>query len=392
MVERFKTFDSYKTFKYELAGRPLVIETGKFAGLANANCIVRYGDTTVSVTVTASKQPRDGVDFFPLAVDYEEKLYSVGKIPGSFLKREGRPSEHAILASRMIDRPIRPLFPKDMRNDVVVSVMLLSVDGDNSPEVAGMIGTSVALSISDIPWNGPVGCVILGYVDGEYVINPTLAQREKSQMSVTVDGTADKIVMIEAGANQIPEDVMFEGIVYAHQEIKKLVEFIAGIQAEIGKPKFTYESTAVDETLYNDVMEYCKDQLRVALCHEDKEQRDIAISALTADVNEHFAEKYPDSAAAIGEALYKGQKSIVRSMIIKEHKRVDGRSLEEIRPLFGEVGLIPRVHGSGLFSRGQTQVLTIATLGMITDKQLLDGDTDKSQGGRWHGQTNEGQS
>ncbi len=373
-------YANHRVFETTLAGRPLVIETGKFAGLANANCIVRYGETTVSVTVTASKQPRDGIDFFPLAVDYEEKLYSVGKIPGSFLKREGRPSEHAILASRMIDRPIRPLFPKDMRNDVVVSVMLLSVDGDNSPEVAGMIGTSVALSISDIPWNGPVGCVILGYVDGEYVINPTLAQREKSQMSVTVDGTADKIVMIEAGANQIPEDVMFNGIVYAHQEIKKLVEFIEGIQKEIGKPKFTYESAAVDETLYNDVKEYCADALRKALCHEDKEERDAEIAIVTADVNEHFAEKYPDSAAAIGEALYKAQKAIVRSMIIKEHKRVDGRGLEDIRPLYGEVGLIPRVHGSGLFSRGQTQVLTIATLGMITDKQLLDGvDEDVSK-------------
>lgn len=373
-------YANHRVFETTLAGRPLVIETGKFCGLANANCIVRYGDTTVSVTVTASKQPRDGVDFFPLSVDYEEKLYSVGKIPGSFLKREGRPTEKAILASRMIDRPIRPLFPKDMRNDVVVSVMLLSVDGDNSPEVAGMIGTSIALSISDIPWHGPVGCVVLGYVDGQYVINPTLAQREKSQMSVTVDGTADKIVMIEAGANEIPEDVMLNGIIFAHQEIKKLVEFISSIQAEIGKPKFTYESAAVDEQLYNDVKEYCHDELKKALCHDDKEVRDAEISLVTADVNAHFAETYPDSEAAIAEAIYKSEKYIVRNMIMHDHERVDGRGLEDIRPLHAEVGLIPRVHGSGLFSRGQTQVLTIATLGMISDKQLLDGvDEDESK-------------
>ncbi len=369
-----------RVFETTLGGRKLTVETGKFAGLANANCIVRYGDTMVSVTVTASKQPRDGVDFFPLAVDYEEKLYSVGKIPGSFQRREGRPSEKAILASRMIDRPIRPLFPKDMRNDVVVSVMLLAVDGDNSPEIAGMIGTSVALSISDIPWHGPVGCVILGYVDGEYVINPTLEQREKSQMSVTVDGTADKIVMIEAGANEIPEDVMYNGIVFAHEEIKKTVEFINGIVAEIGKPKFTYESKAVDETLYNDVKEYCYDAMKKALCHDDKEVRDAEIALVTADVNEHFAEQYPDSVAAIGEALYKTEKYIVRNMIYHDHERVDGRNLDQIRPLHAECGLVPRVHGSGLFSRGQTQVLTIATLGMVADKQLLDGvDEEESK-------------
>ena len=373
-------YENYKVFQTELAGRPLIVETGKFAGLANGSCLVRYGETAILATATASAKPRDGIDFFPLAVDYEEKLYSVGRIPGSFLKREGRPSEKAILASRMIDRPIRPLFPKDMRNDVVVSVTLLSVDNDCSPQIAGMIGASVAISISDIPWNGPIGGVLLGLVDGEYVLNPTIEQKEKSQIEVTVVGTAEKIVMIEAGAKEVPEDVMLKGIIFAHQEIKKTVQFIEEIKAEIGKPKFEYQKASIPEELYNDVKEFAHDMIRHALDTDDKDVRDARLAEVTAAVEEKFAEKYPDSSAAFGEAIYKTEKTIVRKMLLEEHKRVDGRGLEEIRPLYAEAGLLPRVHGSGLFSRGQTQVLTIATLGPISEKQLLDGvDPEESK-------------
>ncbi|MBQ6051958.1 MAG: polyribonucleotide nucleotidyltransferase [Clostridia bacterium] len=365
-------YANYKKHETTLAGRPLVVETGKFAGLANGSCIVRYGDTTILATATASEKPRDGIDFFPLSVDFEEKLYSVGKIPGSWARREGRPSEKAILASRVIDRPIRPLFPKDMRNDVVIDILVLSVDPDCSPEIAGMIGASIAISISDIPWNGPIGGVSLGYVDGEYVINPTAEQREKSDMSVTIAATKEKIVMIEAGANEIPDDVMLKGIIYAHGIIKELVDFIQGIKDEIGKPKFEYPSFAVNEEIYEEVKAYCYDAMKLALNHDDKDERDAAIGEVTKDVNEHFAEIYPDEGAALAEALYKTQKYIVRKELYEEHKRVDGRGLEEIRPLYAEAGLIPRVHGSGLFSRGQTQVLTIATLGSLKDSQTLD--------------------
>lgn len=373
-------YENYRVFETELAGRPLKVETGKFAGLANGSCVVRYGETVVLATATASAKPRDGIDFFPLAVDYEEKLYSVGRIPGSFLKREGRPSEKAILASRMIDRPIRPLFPKDMRNDVVVSVTLLSVDNDCSPEIAGMIGASIAISISDIPWKGPIGGVLLGLVDGEYVLNPTLEQKTKSQMAVTVVGTAEKIVMIEAGAKEVPEDVMLKGIIFAHQEIKKTVAFIEEIKAQIGKPKFEYQKSEIPEDLYNDVKEFAHDMIKHALDTDDKDVRDARLAEVTAAVEAEFAEKYPDSNAAFGEAIYKTEKMIVRKMLLEEHKRVDGRGLEEIRPLYAEAGLLPRVHGSGLFSRGQTQVLTIATLGPISEKQLLDGvDPEESK-------------
>lgn len=373
-------YENYRVFETELAGRPLKVETGKFAGLANGSCVVRYGETVVLATATASAKPRDGIDFFPLAVDYEEKLYSVGRIPGSFLKREGRPSEKAILASRMIDRPIRPLFPKDMRNDVVVSVTLLSVDNDCSPEIAGMIGASIAISISDIPWKGPIGGVLLGLVDGEYVLNPTLEQKTKSQMAVTVVGTAEKIVMIEAGAKEVPEDVMLKGIIFAHQEIKKTVAFIEEIKAQIGKPKFEYQKSEIPEDLYNDVKEFAHDMIKHALDTDDKDVRDARLAEVTAAVEAEFAEKYPDSNAAFDEAIYKTEKMIVRKMLLEEHKRVDGRGLEEIRPLYAEAGLLPRVHGSGLFSRGQTQVLTIATLGPISEKQLLDGvDPEESK-------------
>ena len=366
-------YQNYKTFSTTLAERPLTVETGKFAGLANGSCIVRYGETTILATATASEKPRDGIDFFPLAVDYEEKLYSVGKIPGSFLKREGKPSEKAVLAGRQIDRPIRPLFPKDMRNDVVVSITLLSVDPACSPAIAGLIGASVALSISDIPWKGPIAAVLLGYVDGEYVFNPTAEQRLVSQMAVTVAASADKIVMIEAGANEISDDVMYNGIVAAHEVIKPIVAFIEDIKAQIGKPKFTYPAQVLDEAIYEDVKAFALNKIAHALDTDDKDIRDARLSKVTAEVETELGEKYPDSKEAFGEAIYKLEKYLVRKMIFEEHRRVDGRSLEEIRPLYAEAGLIPRVHGSGLFSRGQTQVLTIATLGAIKDSQLLDG-------------------
>lgn len=365
--------EGYRTFETDLAGKKLIIETGKMAQLANGSCLVRYGDTVVLVTVCASEKPRDGIDFFPLAVDYEERLYAVGKIPGSFLKREGKPSEKAVLTSRVIDRPIRPLFPKDMRNDVTVSILVLSVEPDCQPEIAGMIGTSIAISISDIPWNGPIGGVAVGYVDGEYVVNPDAAQREKSDMYVTVAGTSQKIVMIEAGAKEVPNDIMYGGIAKAHEEIKKIVSFIDGINAEVGKPKFEYESSDVDHDMFDEISKFAVEDVRRALDTNDKRVRELGMRAVTEKVNEHFAEKYPDSEAAFGACLYKLQKYVVRRWLLDEGRRVDGRGIDEIRPLSAEVGVLPRTHGSGLFSRGQTQVLTIATLGAIGDQQILDG-------------------
>ncbi len=363
----------FKTFTTELAGRTLTIETGKMAQLANGAVLVRYGDTVVISTATASKTPRDGVDFFPLSVDYEEKLYSVGKIPGGFLKREGKPSEKAILTSRVIDRPIRPLFPKDLRNDVAVINTVLSVDQDNSPEIAAMIGTSAAISISDIPFNGPIGGVVLGLVNGEVVINPDAKQREKSDMYVTLAGTKDKITMVEAGANEVPENVMLNAIIKGHGVIKKICEFIESIVAEVGKPKFTYTSCAVPHDLYEDVEAIGLETMKQAVLAVDKTVRDNAIDALTADIQARLAEKYPDSKALINEAIYKLEKSVVRNYLLKEHKRVDGRALDEIRPLSAEIDVLPRVHGSGLFTRGQTQVLTICTLGQLSEYQILDG-------------------
>ena len=363
----------YRTFSMDLAGRKLTIETGKIAQFANGSALVRYGDTVVLSTATASETPREGIDFFPLSVDYEERLYSVGKIPGGFIKREGKPSEKAILTSRVIDRPIRPLFPKDLRNDVAVVNTVLSVDQDNSPEIAAMIGTSVALSISDIPFNGPIGGVILGLVDGQVVINPNTKQREKSQMHVTLAGTKQKIVMIEAGANEVPEDVMLNAILYGHEEIKKIVEFIEGIAREIGKPKFEYQSAEVPEEIFNAVKEYAYDKMRQAVLAVDKAERDKAVAALTEDIQQHFAEAYPDMQTTISEAVYKLEKKVVREYILEEGKRVDGRRLDEIRPLSAEVGIFPRTHGSALFQRGQTQVITTVTLGALGDVQMLDG-------------------
>ena len=363
----------FRTFETTLAGRPLVIETGKMAQLANGSCLVRYGDTVVLCTATASAKPRDGIDFFPLSVDYEEKLYSVGKIPGSFMKREGKPSEKAILTSRVIDRPIRPLFPSDLRNDVSVVTTVMSVEQDNPPEVAAMIGASIAISISDIPFAGPIGGVWIGLVDDEFVINPTVEQREKSLMHVTVAGTRQKVVMIEAGAKEVEEDKMLAAIKFAHTEIIKICDFIDSIVAEIGKPKFEYDHIVVDPEMYDDVKEFAIEKVRAALDTDDKTVRDARMKVVTDEVVEHFAEKYPDSEAAIGEVLYKLQKYVVRRWILDDGKRVDGRGLDEIRPLAAEVGLLPRVHGSGMFTRGQTQVLTAATLGPLNDTQKLDG-------------------
>ena len=365
-------FENYRTFKTTYAGRELVVETGKTCGLANGSCWVRYGDTVVMGNVTASAKPREGVDFFPLSVDFEEKLYAVGKIPGSFLKREGKASEKAILTSRCVDRPIRPLFPKDMRNDVSVVMTVLAVDPDNSPEIAGMIATSVALSISDIPWNGPVASINVGYVDGELVLNPTLEQRAKNKLNLTVAGSAEKIVMIEAGADEISDELMLEAIAKGHEEIKKMVSFINDIKAEIGKPKFEFQSMEISHEIMDDVEALVGEKVKVALDTDDKNVRDARIQPITDEVLETLSEKYPELADIIGEVMYKLQKKIVRNWLY-DGKRVDGRGIDEIRPLAAEVGLLPRVHGSGLFTRGQTQVLTVATLGSVSEAQRIDG-------------------
>lgn len=362
----------FRTFETRLAGRPLVIETGKMACLANGHCLVRYGDTVVMVNVTASRTPREGIDFFPLSVDYEEKLYSVGKIPGGYIKREGKPSEKAILTSRVIDRPIRPLFPSDLRNDVTVVATVLSVEQDNPPEVAAMIGTSIALSISDIPWNGPIGGVWLGLVDGEYVINPTVEQREKSQMLVTVAGTKHKIVMIEAAANEVEESVMLEGIKFAHTPIKELCSFIENIKKEIGKEKFSYEAHTINQELWDAVKSMSYDKIKYALDTDDKNVRDDRLGEITDELIANLGEEFPDIETELEEVLYKMQKEIVRDWLV-QGRRVDGRSLDQIRPLSAEVDLLPRTHGSGLFTRGQTQVLTVATLAPLAEMQRLDG-------------------
>ena len=368
----------FKTYSMELAGRTLTIETGKLAELANGNVLVRYGDTVVMVNVVASKEPRDGIDFFPLSVDYEEKMYAAGKIPGGFTRREGKAADKAILVSRAIDRPIRPLFPKDFRNDVVVTATVLSVEIDNSPEVCAMIGTSAALSISDIPFGGPTAAVKVGYVDGEFVINPTLEQRKKSELDLLVAGTMDKIAMIEAGAKELPDDKMLEAIKAGHVEIKKVCEFISKIKEEIGKPKFEYKSFEVDHDIYEEIETNFYDRMYKDVQALDKETRDKNMEALAEDVKAYFVEKYGEERAEeiktdIADSLYKLEKKSVRAMILNEHKRPDGRQIDEIRPLSCEVGILPRVHGSAVFTRGQTQVMSIATLGMTTDEQMLDG-------------------
>ena len=381
-----------KYYETELAGRKISFETGKLAGLSNGSVLVRYGDTVVLVNVVASKEPKEGIDFFPLSVDFEEKLYSVGKIPGSYTKREGKPGEKAILTSRAIDRPLRPLFPKDFRNDVCVVATVMSVEQDNSPEVSAMIGASIALSISDIPFGGPTAAVNVGLVDGKIIINPTQAEREKSDLTLTVAGTIDKIAMIEAGANEVPDDVMLEAIKAAHVEIKKMCAFIQKMKDEIGKPKFEYKSFAVNEELYAELENEYKDRMKTDVQDKDKTVIDDRMAKLAEDAKNFLIEKHGEDfveehSQEIGEALHKLEKKTVRSLIFDEHKRVDGRALDEIRPLSCEVGLLPRVHGSGLFTRGQTQVMSIATLGMISEEQMLDG-IDEEQEKRYMHQYN----
>lgn len=366
-----------KEFSIDVAGRTLKIEVGQLAQLANGSALVRYGDTVVLSTATAASEPREGVDFFPLSVDYEEKLYSVGKIPGGFIKREGKPSDSAILTARVIDRQIRPRFPKDLRNDVSVVNMVLSVEQDNSPEFTAIIGTIVSLCISDIPFNGPIAGVILGLVDGEVIINPNQEQRKKSQMYVTLSADREKIVMIEAGANEVPEDVMMDAIRKGHEEIKRLIDFIEGIVKEVGKEKFTYTSMAVPQEIYDEVASLCKEELTTAMMNADKTEREKNVEAISKRVHEALDEKYPESVTQISDALYKLQRRIVRDKLLYEGKRVDGRGLMEIRPLHAEVGVLPRTHGSGLFQRGQTQVLTNVTLGPLGDVQMLDGVDDE---------------
>ena len=373
-------FPEFRTFETTLAGRPLKVETGKMAGLAGGSCLIRYGETEILCTATMSAKPREGVDFFPLSVDFEEKLYSVGKIPGSFQRREGRASEKATLCSRVIDRPIRPLFPKDMRNDVGVVATVMSVDQDCLPEITAMIGVSIAISISEIPWDGPIAGVSVGLVDGEFVINPTETQREKSEMAVTVASTADLVAMIEAGAKEVDNETMFDGIMYAHKVNQEIVEFIKGIQKEVGKEKVPFESQDPDPAMFEAVKEFAIDMVKEALDTDDKRIRDERLKPVYAAVHEKFDEVYPDDIAKIEDCLYKLQKYVVRRWLLDEGKRVDGRGINDMRPLDAEVDLLSRVHGSGMFTRGQTQVLTVTTLGTMSDAQMLDGlDNEESK-------------
>ena len=368
-----------KPVKWQLAGRKLTLETGKMAGLANASILARYGETEVLCNVTASAKPREGVDFFPLSVDYEEKMYSVGRIPGSFLRREGRASEKAILTSRCIDRPIRPLFPKDLRNDCSVVATVMSVDPDCSPEITAAIGVSAAIAISDIPWDGPISSVNVGLVDGEIVINPTLEQREKTELTLTVASTADLVAMIEAGGNEIDDDTMFNAIMAGHEENKKIVNFIQGIVDEIGKPKFAYESSDPDPEIMAEIEAFCIEDVKKALDTDDKLVRDEALLPIYEAVHEKFDERFEGCEAKLDEIMYLVQKHVVRAWLKDEHKRVDGRGIDEIRPLNAEVDLLARVHGSGLFTRGQTQVLSVTTLGPMNDAQLLDGLDEQTE-------------
>ncbi len=372
-------FENYKVFEYEYAGRPLKVEVGKVAGLANGSCMIHYGETVVLACATASAKPRDGIDFLPLSVDYDEKMYSVGKIPGGFLRREGKPSEKAVLTSRVIDRPIRPLFPKDLRNDVALTLTVMSVDQDCSPEITAMLGASIALSISDIPWNGPIGGAFIGLVNGEIVLNPTAEQRKASDLELTVAASEKKVVMIEAGANEVADDVMYDAIMFAHDEIKKLLVFINEIIAAVGKPKFEYPSCELDHDMFDKVFAYCEKAVMEALDTDDKNVRDAKMQPIMDDILATFSEEYPEMDVILPELIYKIQKKIVRRWLLVDKKRVDGRRMDEIRPLAAEVGLLPRTHGTGLFTRGQTQVLTIATLGPLSDAQMLEGLDDETE-------------
>ena len=366
---RKETFPNYRKFETTFAGRPFVVETGKLCGLANGSAMIRYGETCVLCNVTMSEKPRDGIDFFPLSVEFEEKLYAAGRIPGSFMRREGRPGEHAILSSRVVDRPIRPLFPKDMRNDVCVTMTVMSLDPDNSAEIAGMNGASLAIAMSDIPWKGPIAGISVGLVDGEIVLNPTKSQRDVSDLSLTLAASMDKIVMIEAGANEVDEATMMAAIKAGHAEIKKMLAFINGIVAEIGKPKIEFTSMDLDYDLLKEISAAHLDEFKAAMDTDDKNVRDAALLPIM----DKIAEEHPDlDAATLDLISYKMQKYVVRRWLLDEGKRVDGRGINEIRPLNAEVGLLPRVHGSGLFTRGQTQSLTICTLGSTRDAQTMD--------------------
>ena len=372
-------FKNYKTFRYTFAGRPLVIETGKMAGLANGSVLIRYGETVLLCCATASAKPRDGIDFLPLSVDYDERMYAAGKIPGGYLKREGKPSEKAILTSRVIDRPIRPLFPKDLRNDVALTLTVMSVDPDCSPEITAMIGASTALAISDIPWNGPIGGVFMGLVDGKLIVNPNEEEQKKSDLQLTVAASMQKVVMIEAGANEVDDDTMFEAIMKAHEEIKDLLGFINAIIDEIGKPKFDYPSCELDHDMFDKIFAFCEKDMMEALDTDDKNVRDEKVVPITDAILAEFGEEYPDLPTMMDELIYKIQKKIVRRWLLVDKKRVDGRRMDQIRPLGSEVGILPRAHGSGLFTRGQTQVLTVATLGMLSEAQMLDGIDNETE-------------
>lgn len=371
MIINHREFPNLKKYSMTLAGRPLTLEVGKLAELANAAVLVKYGDTTILVTATASSRPKEGIDYFPLAVDFEEKIYAVGRIPGGYLRREGRPSERGVLASRMIDRPMRPLFPGDLRNDVIISCTVMAVDHDNSPEIAAMIGASAAVAISDIPWGGPIAGVALGYHDGKYIINPTSAERAVSEMYCTIAATENKIVMIEAGGNEIPENIMFDGIMQAHEAIKPVVALINQMVAEIGKPKFEYAKTSFNNELFQKIVDKYFEDVKYCMDTDDKNVREERYNAVVAKMLEEFGTEYPEITAQLEEITYKIQKKVVKTWLL-QGKRVDGRAMNEIRPLAAEVGVLPRVHGSGLFTRGQTQVLSVATLGTISNVQKLD--------------------
>lgn len=362
-----------REFEYDLAGRKLIVNIGKVAEQANGSCLVRYGDTVVLVTATASKEPREGIDFFPLSVDFEERLYSVGKIPGGFIKREGKPSEKAILTSRLIDRPIRPLFPEGYRNDVQVIATVLSVDQDCTPDILAMIGSSIALTISDIPFFGPTGSVLVGLVDDEFVINPNSEQRRKSDLHLVVSGTKDAVMMVEAGANVVTESKMLEGILLAHEHIKGICEFIEKIRDEVGKEKQVYQVFQPDEEIEKQVRNFATDKVIDAIQTFEKQQREENLDSVKEEVIEHFVEIYPENEKDIEEVIYEITKEQVRKMILEDGIRPDNRKIDEIRPITCAVGLLPRTHGSGLFTRGQTQVLTIATLGASSDVQIIDG-------------------
>ena len=372
-------FTDYRTFKTAIGGKLLELEIGKVCEMANGQVMVKYGDTVVNVTACASKEPRPDIDFFPLSCDYEEKMYAAGKIPGGFIKREGRPSEKAILNSRLMDRPLRPLFPKGFFNDVQVVATVMCVDNDAPSEIAAMIGSSVALAISDIPWDGPTGSVLIGMVDGQFVVNPSLAQREQSSMHLVVSGTKEAIMMVEAGANEVPEDTILDAIMFAHEEIKKIVEFIEEIVKEVGKPKMEIELYKVPEDIEAAVREYAEDKMRAAIQTYDKMERLDNMDAVEAETKEHFEEIYPDNAKDIGNVLYTITKEQVRSLILDDGIRPDNRKRTEIRPIWCDTGVLPRTHGSGLFKRGQTQVLSIATLGAMGEAQTIDGITEQTE-------------